>query len=77
MSIDDGHSLEGKTIRRPRQKQPQETNKTLHISSYVHTMLKGIRELTRQSGQKDLKYLDYLLAVAEDEASNLASKPYH
>jgi hypothetical protein len=33
--------------------------------------------LTRQAGQKDLAFLDYLLAMAEEESGCLAAHVYH
>lgn len=60
--------------RGPRRQQKPET---CDVASYTLSILKGVRRLTRQSGNKDLTFLDYLLAIAEDEASNLASRVYH
>ena len=44
---------------------------------YVHAALQELRKLTRLTDKKDLKFLDYLLAVAEEEAQKLASHVYH
>jgi hypothetical protein len=53
-----------------------ETNRTRATASYAADMLKGLRQLTRV-GQKDLAFLDYLLAMAEEEAACLAANVYH
>jgi hypothetical protein len=52
------------------------TNKTVELATYVGELLKGMRQLTRQ-GQKDLAFLDYLLAMAEEESGCLAANVYH
>ncbi len=52
-------------------------NKTVEVSSYVRDMIGGLRGLTRRSTQKDLAVLDHLLAMAEEEASKLATHVYH
>jgi hypothetical protein len=36
-----------------------------------------VRQLTRQAGQKDLAFLEYLLAMAEEESGCLAANVYH
>lgn len=50
---------------------------TPEIAGYVTDSLKGIRRLTKRTGRKDLAFLDYLLALAEQEADSLASNVYH
>ena len=52
-------------------------NPTVELAAYVGELLKGVRQLTRQSGQKDLAFLDYLLAMAEEESGCLAANVYH
>ena len=53
------------------------TNKTVELATYVGELLKGVRQLTRQAGQKDFAFLDYLLAMAEEESGCLAANVYH
>jgi hypothetical protein len=52
-------------------------NKTVELATYVGELLKGVRQLTRQAGQKDLAFLEYLLAMAEEESGCLAANVYH
>lgn len=49
---------------------------TSEVSSYVRDLLKSIRSLTKPSNRRDFEFLDYLLAMAEDEASALAARTY-
>ena len=53
------------------------TNRTVELAIYVGELLKGVRQLTRQTEQKDLAFLDYLLAMAEEESGCLAANIYH
>ena len=53
------------------------TNKTVEIALYVADMIRGMRQMTKQSEQKDLAFLDYLLATVQDEALTLSSRVYH
>ncbi len=50
---------------------------TADIAAYIADMVSGMRELTKGPGTRELGLLDYLLAVAEDEASKLAVNVYH
>jgi hypothetical protein len=50
---------------------------TAEIAGFVADSLKGIRRLTKRTGRKDLAFLDYLLALAEQEADSMASNVYH
>lgn len=50
---------------------------TVEIAGYVSDTVKGIRRLTKRTGSRDLAFLDYLLALAEQEAESLASNVYH
>jgi hypothetical protein len=61
----------------PREPRRQTRPETCDAASYTLSILRGVRRVTRQSGNKDLTFLDYLLAIAEDEAANLASRVYH
>jgi hypothetical protein len=54
-----------------------EPGKTVELAIYVGELLKGVRQLTRQAGRKDLAFLDYLLAMAEEESGCLAAHVYH
>ena len=46
-------------------------------ASYIAEIASGLRELTKESGRRDLKFLDYLLAMVEEEAATLASRSFH
>ena len=54
-----------------------EGNPPVELATSVGELLKGVRQLTRQTGQKDLAFLDYLLAMAEEESGCLAANVYH
>lgn len=56
---------------------PSETNKTVEVATYVGELVKSVRQITRVAGQKDLAFLDYLLAMAEEESGCLAANVYH
>lgn len=62
-----------------RQRRPAEPTpmSTVDIASYIATIVQGMRGLTRNSKQKDLQFLDNLLAVVEEEAATLSSNVYH
>lgn len=49
---------------------------TTDVASYIAEMIHGLRELT-DGRSKDLQFLDYLLALAEDEAETLAAHSFH
>ncbi len=44
-------------------------------AGYLLDLVRGLRQLTGQT--KDLQFLDYLLAVAEEEAQQVSSRQYH
>lgn len=50
---------------------------TIEVATYIADMLKGMRHLAKRAGSTDLNFLNYLLAMAEDEASKLAANAYH
>jgi hypothetical protein len=52
-------------------------DRTVELAAYVGELLRGVRQLTRQAGQKELAFLDYLLAMAEEESGCLAANVYH
>lgn len=52
-------------------------NATIEISCYVLEIINGLRRVTKGAGPKDIVFLDYLLAMAEDEASRLSSCAFH
>jgi hypothetical protein len=66
-----------KTVVPPSRGDIDALNPTVAISSYVEDMVKALRQLTRASDQRDLSFLDYLLALAEQEASMLSVRAYH
>ena len=45
-------------------------------ASYIAEIANGLRQLTKE-GRRDLKFLDYLLAMVEEEAATLASRSFH
>jgi hypothetical protein len=48
------------------------------VSAYVSEIVRGVRRLTRRPNtNKDLEFLDRLLAMAEHEADTLAANVYH
>ena len=47
------------------------------VASYVCNHLRGVRALTREVRQRDIRFLDYLLAMAETEAGRLADTTCH
>lgn len=48
------------------------------VSAYVSEIVRGVRRLTRRpNSNKDLEFLDRLLAMAEHEADTLAANVYH
>jgi hypothetical protein len=53
-----------------------QANPTIETATYVADMLKGVRQMSR-AGSRDLALLDYLLAMAEEEAACLAANIYH
>ena len=59
------------------QAQVLDASNVAETALYVHSALSELRKLTRLSDKKDLKFLDYLLAVAQDESQKLASHVYH
>jgi hypothetical protein len=56
---------------------PSGANGTVELAAYVGELLRGVRQLTRHAGQKDLAFLDYLLAMAEEESGCLTANVYH
>lgn len=44
------------------------------VASYVATILTGIRAVTVAGRDKDMRFLDYLLAVAESQAHGMMSR---
>jgi hypothetical protein len=53
------------------------TPSTANIAAYVVEVTQGVRELTRGRKQRDLRFLDYLLAMAEAEAASLSAQTFH
>ena len=50
---------------------------TTDIATYVLDLVRGLRRITQNADQKDVRFLDYLLAIAEGEAAKLAERLYH
>jgi len=51
------------------------TTTSQETAGYLLDLVRGLRQLTCQT--KDLQFLDYLLAVAEEEAQQVSSRQYH
>ncbi len=47
------------------------------IATYVLDLVRGLRQITQAADQKDVRFLDYLLAITEVEAGKLAERHYH
>jgi hypothetical protein len=47
------------------------------IATYVLDLVRGLRQITHSADQKDVRFLDYLLAITEVEAGKLAERHYH
>ena len=47
------------------------------VAAYTCDLLKAARRVVRKRGSNQFAFLDYLLAMGEQEASNLASNVYH
>ncbi len=49
----------------------------IEIGSYVRDLVQGMRRLTQRIDQRDVRFLDYLLAIVEEEARKVAENSYH
>ena len=47
------------------------------VASYVLEIIRGMRKVTCGAGQKDVRFLDYLLGMTESEAEKIANRQYH
>jgi hypothetical protein len=47
------------------------------VAAYTCDLLKAARRVVRRRGSRQFAFLDYLLAMGEQEASNLAANVYH
>jgi hypothetical protein len=47
------------------------------IGCYVRDLAHGMRQITLRADQKDVRFLDYLLAIVEEEARKIAEHSYH
>jgi hypothetical protein len=47
------------------------------VASYVADLVHGLRHMVQQCGGRDLRLLDYMLAITEEEAKKVASNVYH
>ncbi len=66
--------------RSPQQDEPDTTALDLtaaDIGGYVRDMAHGMREITQRIDQKEVRFLDYLLAILEEEARKIAEHSYH
>jgi hypothetical protein len=49
----------------------------LEVGCYVRDLAHGMRQITQRIDQKDVRFLDYLLAIVESEAGKIAEHSYH
>ena len=47
------------------------------VGCYVRDLAHGMRQITQRVDQKEIRFLDYLLAVLEGEARKIAEHSYH
>jgi hypothetical protein len=47
------------------------------VGGYVREMVHGMRRLTQRLDQRDVRFLNYLLAIVEEEARKIADNSYH
>ena len=47
------------------------------VGCYVSDLAHGMRQITQCIDQKDVRFLDYLLAILEGEARKIAEHSYH
>jgi hypothetical protein len=47
------------------------------VGCYVHDLAHGMRQITQRVDQKEIHFLDYLLAILEEEARKVAEHSYH
>ncbi len=47
------------------------------IGCYVHDLAHGMRQIAQRLDQKEIRFLDYLLAILEEEARKIAENSYH
>ena len=50
---------------------------TAEIGRYVCDLAHGMRQVTQRLDQRDIRFLDYLLAILESEANKVAEHSYH
>ena len=56
--------------------QPEELTAD-EVAAYTCDLLKAARRVVKKRGSKQFAFLGYLLAMGEQEASNLAANVYH
>lgn len=47
------------------------------VGCYVRDLAHGMRQITQRVDQKEIRFLDYLLAILEEEARKVAEHSYH
>ena len=47
------------------------------IGCYVRDLAHGMRQIAQRLDQKEIRFLDYLLAILEEEARKIAENSYH
>jgi hypothetical protein len=47
------------------------------VGCYVRDLAHGMRQITQSVDQKEIRFLDYLLAILEEEARKVADHSYH
>ncbi len=47
------------------------------VGCYVRDLAHGMRHVTQRVDQKEVRFLDYLLAILEEEARKIGEHSYH
>ncbi len=47
------------------------------VGCYVRDLAHGMRQLTQRIDHKEIRFLDYLLAILEEESRKIAEHSYH
>lgn len=69
-------TTEGTTERHEQDKTAITTDLTAtDIGCYVRDLSRGMRQITQRVDQKEIRFLDYLLAILEEEARKVAERP--
>ena len=47
------------------------------VGCYVRDLAHGMRQITQHIDHKEIRFLDYLLAILEEESRKIAEHSYH